>query len=85
MAGGGVSSALGAQGGCLGDSWHNSEGFSQQALTGIAVVRISLPVHAHICGTKAGFFYMGPRWLIYPIPSHPRNAIGGYALSLEDV
>ena len=47
------------------------EGFSQQAITGVAVARMFLPVHAHVCSMDASCFFMGPRWLIYPILSYP--------------
>ena len=63
MAAGGVPTVLDAQGRCLGGRGHNSEseGFSQQAITKVAVARMFLPVHAHVCG---------PRWLIYLILSY---------------
>ena len=72
MAGGRCSAVLGMQGRWfLGDSGHDSEGFSQQAMTGVAVAHMFLPVHAHVCSTEASCSSMGPRWLIYPILSYP--------------
>ena len=72
MAGGRCSAVLGMQGRWfLGDSGHDSEGFSQQAITGVAVAHMFLPLHAHVCSTEASCSSMGPRWLIYPILSYP--------------
>ena len=76
MAGGSVSAALYVQGRCimLGGSRHNSdsEGFSQQAMTRVAIACMFLPVHAHVCSTKPSCSLMGQRWLIlsYPILSY---------------
>ena len=56
-------------GGFLGGSSHDSVGFSQRAITGVAVAHMFFPVHAHVCSTEAGCSSMGPRWLIYPILS----------------
>ena len=44
----------------------DSVGFSQQAITGVAVAHMFLSVYAHMCSTEAGCSSMGPRWLIYP-------------------
>ena len=72
MAAGGVPTVLDAQGRCLGGRGHNSEseGFSQQAITEVAVARMFLPVHAHVYSTDPSCSLMGPRWLIYPILSY---------------
>ena len=43
---------------------HDLEGYSQEEKTGVAVARM---VHTHVCSTGAICFFMGPRWLIYPI------------------
>jgi hypothetical protein len=56
----------------LGGQWTRLGGLSQQVMTKVAVAHVFLPVHAHVCSTGASCFFMGPRWLIYPILSYPR-------------
>ena len=58
---------------CLGGKGHNLEGFSQQAITNVAIACMFLPVHAHVCSTDVvcQLFLDGPRWLISPILSYP--------------
>jgi hypothetical protein len=42
--------------------------------TEVAVARMFLPVHAHVCSTEASCSLMGPRWLIYPILSYTESS-----------
>ena len=73
MAGGGVFSILGAQGGHLGGKLaHLGELFTASRNKGPGSRSTHVfTVHAHVCSTGTGCFLMGPRWLIYPILSYP--------------
>ena len=49
-------------------TWLNSE---------VAVAHMFLPVHVHVCSgsMEVSCFFMGPRWLIYPIVSWDKISV----------